>query len=164
MNNDFSIILIDLEKREHQLGVLALLNEYMCDPMGNNSPLDPQKGGQIIKGLRQHPTYTGFFIEQEGELAGLANCFINFSTFKALPLLNIHDFIISPKFRRKQLGTKLLTGIEEYARLHNYCRINLEVREDNLKARNLYRKMGFQPCKPNMFFWEKNLTEKELSD
>lgn len=39
----------------------------------------------------------------------------------------------------------------------NYCKINLEVRKDNLKVMNLYRKMGFTECNSPTKFWECSL-------
>jgi len=39
----------------------------------------------------------------------------------------------------------------------DYCKITLEVREDNEAALALYRKMGFTECEPNMYFWTKTL-------
>jgi len=38
-----------------------------------------------------------------------------------------------------------------------YCKITLEVREDNTLAKGLYHSLGFDPCKPNMLFWTKKL-------
>jgi ribosomal protein S18 acetylase RimI-like enzyme len=87
----------------------------------------------------------------------LANCNLNFSTWQAKPLINIHDFIVSSAFRNRGLGLFLLNGIERYAIQKGYCRINLEVRHDNIKAQNLYLKAGYSECSPPNFFWEKRL-------
>ncbi|MFW6371214.1 MAG: GNAT family N-acetyltransferase [Bacteroidota bacterium] len=80
---------------------------------------------------------------------------MNYSTFEGRRLINIHDFIVAPGHRGKGAGYYLLKAIEDYGRKHNFCRINLEVREDNVKARALYRKFGFGECSPPMSFWEK---------
>lgn len=56
-------------------------------------------GPQIIKGLRNHGSYLGFFVVANGECIGLANCNLNFSTFQIKLSINIHDFIIAPESR-----------------------------------------------------------------
>ena len=93
----------------------------------------------------------------DDEFAALANCNLNFSTWQAKPLINIHDFIVSPKFRNQRVGYFLLNEMAKYAEKNNYCRLNLEVRHDNFKAQSLYKKAGFDECKPPNYFWEKPL-------
>jgi ribosomal protein S18 acetylase RimI-like enzyme len=44
-----------------------------------------------------------------------------------------------------------------YASQNGFCRVNLEVREDNQTAKSLYKKMGFSDCVPRMMFWERKL-------
>jgi ribosomal protein S18 acetylase RimI-like enzyme len=41
-----------------------------------------------------------------------------------------------------------------------YCKITLEVREDNEAALALYRNMGFVECEPKMYFWTKTLKKQ----
>jgi len=129
----------------------------MYDPMGNNRPMPVGLGPQIIAGLKQHTGFLGFFVLAGDQFAGLANCNINFSTFQAKPLINIHDFIVAPGFRNIGAGSFLLRAVINYAAQNGYCRVNLEVREDNTNAKSLYRKMGFNDCVPRMMFWEKKL-------
>lgn len=93
----------------------------------------------------------------DGRFAALANCNKCFSTFKAKTLINVHDFIVFPEYRGKGVGAYLLDCIFNYGVKNNFCRINLEVRNDNLKAQNLYAKSGFRDCSPRMLFWECDL-------
>ena len=44
----------------------------------------------------------------------------------------------------KGIGTSLLSNFEKWAISHNYHRIEMTVQETNLRAQNLYLKMGFQ--------------------
>lgn len=146
---------VDLEKPEHRKALINLLDTYMQDEMGTRKTMPVELGPNIIEGLKNHPAYLGFFARVENEYAALANCNLNFSTWQAKPLINIHDFIVSPDFRKKGIGEFLLSEIEKYAVENGCCRINLEVRHDNVKAQNLYRKVGFAECKPPNYFWEK---------
>lgn len=154
---ELSTIKVDLQNPVHCDQVIKLLNDYMNDPMGNNRPMPNELGPQIISGLKQHSGFLGFFVMANEQFAGLANCNINFSTFQAKPLINIHDFIVAPEFRNQGIGHFLLRSIINYAIANNFCRVNLEVREDNQSAKSLYRKMGFSDCVPRMMFWERKL-------
>jgi len=155
---ELSILQVDLQNPQHCNQVVKLLNDYMNDPMGNNNPMPKGLGSQIISGLKQHSGFLGFFVLAGDQFAGLANCNINFSTFQAKPLINIHDFIVAPECRNIGAGHFLLRGIINYATQNGFCRVNLEVREDNLAAKSLYKKMGFSDCVPRMMFWERKLS------
>jgi ribosomal protein S18 acetylase RimI-like enzyme len=150
-------IKVNLQDENHCYHVLKLLNEYMEDEMGAGGPMPEELGPKIIDGLKKHTGYLGFFVCVEDDFAALANCNLNFSTWKAKPLINIHDFIVSPNFRGQGIGLFLLDEIAKYAKEKDYCRVNLEVRYDNLKAQNLYKKTGFKDCEPPNYFWEKRL-------
>jgi GNAT superfamily N-acetyltransferase len=150
-------IKIDLENQEHCQNLLNLLNDYMLDEMGISQSMPKELAPKIINGLKQHPAYLGFFVYVDNEYAALANCNLNYSTWQAKPLINIHDFIVSPKFREQGVGGFLLAEISNYAKETGCCKVNLEVRNDNKKAQNLYQKHGFSDCNPPMFFWQKIL-------
>jgi ribosomal protein S18 acetylase RimI-like enzyme len=152
---ELSFIKVDLQEPVHCAGVIKLLNDYMNDPMGNNAPMAEDLGPRIIAGLKNYSGYLGFFVMADDQFAGLANCNRNFSTFKAKPLLNIHDFIIAPEFRSIGAGHFLMKEILNFASENDFCRVNLEVREDNHAAKALYIRMGFTECEPKMHFWEK---------
>jgi len=154
---ELSILQVDLQNQLHCAQIIKLLNDYMNDPMGNNRPLPKELAPQIIAGLKQHSGFLGFFVMADDQFAGLANCNVNFSTFQAKPLINIHDFIVAPEYRNIGAGHFLLRGMINYASQNGYCRVNLEVREDNLTAKSLYKKMGFSDCVPRMMFWERKL-------
>ena len=154
---ELSIIQVDLQNPVHCDQVIKLLNDYMNDHMGNNRPMPKELGPQIISGLKQHIGFLGFFVMDNDQFAGLANCNINFSTFQAKPLINIHDFVVAPECRNIGAGHFLLRGVINYASQNGFCRVNLEVREDNLTAKSVYKKMGFTDCVPRMMFWERKL-------
>lgn len=158
--SNFYIEKVDLSKPLHCKQLLLLLNEYMEDEMGAGKPMNPGLSEEIIEGLQKYPSYIGFFIREGDEFLGLANCNSMFSTFQAAPLLNIHDFIIRKKSRKLGAGQFLLEGITGFAKQEGFCRVNLEVRYDNIKAMNLYRKTGFGECNPPMYFWEKGFNGK----
>jgi ribosomal protein S18 acetylase RimI-like enzyme len=153
------LVKVDLDNKIHCAHLLELLNDYMMDEMGIGEAMPEGLGPKIIGGLKKHSTYLGFFVCIENEFAALANCYVNYSTWQAKTLLNIHDFIVSPHFRKQGVGLFLLNKIGEYATENGFCRINLEVRHDNFKAQSLYKKAGFTECNPPNHFWEKRLEQ-----
>ncbi|PWE00571.1 GNAT family N-acetyltransferase [Marinilabilia rubra] len=152
------ITILDFANNDHEKAFVKLLNAYMLDDMGLNKPLEPEHAEKVIFDIKQHVSYIGFLVEDEnGSFLALANCFVNYSTFAAKPLINIHDLIVHPDARKMGVGQALLRGIEKYAHQNGYCRVNLEVRNDNHKALALYKKAGFRECQPPMYFWEKKV-------
>ena len=147
----------DFENPEHLTALVDLLNHYITDPMGDSTPLNKLQQLRLVDGLANHPTALVLFVKWNDEIAGLATCFVNFSTFNVKPYLYIHDIVVNNNFRGKGLGKALMQRLEEVSKERGYCKITLEVRDDNRIAQNLYRSQGFEECKPNMFFWTKKL-------
>jgi ribosomal protein S18 acetylase RimI-like enzyme len=159
---DIQFVYCDFSNPYHCRRLAELINEYIADPMGGGRKLTKQEQLYLIDGLANHPSGFVLFACHTDTIVGLATCFINFSTFKVRPYINIHDIIIEKKYRGKGIGEKLLLQLEKIALKKNYCKINLEVRNDNLVAQNLYKKMGFTECTPPMWFWTKDLTIKSM--
>jgi len=147
----------DFENPTHLSALAELLNMYMADPMGDAPQLNKLQQLRLVDGLANHPSSFVLFELYHGEIVGLATCFINFSTFMVRSYLNVHDFFVLPKFRGKGLANALMQELISISTTRDYCKITLEVREDNTVAQALYRCMGFEKCKPNMFFWTKKL-------
>ncbi|MEW4453931.1 GNAT family N-acetyltransferase [Bremerella sp. JC817] len=148
---------IDLESKDHAQALLDLLDQYSRDEMGSGSPLPEDVYLHLIPRLKKVDTYRGLLAEIDGKYVGLANCFIGFSTFKARPLLNIHDLAVSPDARGCGVGTALLEAVDWLAEQEGCAFVTLEVRADN-RARNLYLRHGFLPGDPAtdaMSFWKK---------
>jgi len=147
----------DYENPVHLTALADLLNMYMADPMGDSPQLNKLQQLRLVDGLANHPSSLVLFEIFNEKIVGFATCFINFSTFKVKPYLNIHDFFVHPDYRGKGLAKKLMEELISISEERKYCKINLEVREDNRVAQGLYHSMGFEECKPNMFFWTKTL-------
>ena len=77
-------------------------------------------------------------------MAGVAVCFLGFSTFSAMPLLNIHDLAVRGEFQGTGVGGALLDSVAEKARTLGCCRVTLEVDQENPGARRLYERKGFE--------------------
>ena len=137
--------------------VLRLVDLYARDPMGVGSPLPDEARRRIIEGLRSHPACVQYLAYVDDQPVGLAVCFFVFSTFAGRGLLNVHDLIVDPDYRRHGIGTALLRRVEAEARRNDCCKLTLEVRADNPGAKSLYRRHGFSASRPVYEFWTRSL-------
>ncbi len=158
INQNISFIFCDYLNRYHCEKLLELIDNYMIDPMGTGKPLSHEEHLKLISGLKNHTFSFVLFIVVENNIVGLATCFINFSTFKAKYYLNIHDLIVLNEYRGKGLGRKLLEKCIDISRERGYCKITLEVRDDNKNAQVLYKSLGFKDSDPVMHFWTKSIS------
>jgi ribosomal protein S18 acetylase RimI-like enzyme len=138
-----TVIEADLHDPQHQTAILHLVNAYARDPMGDGRDLPAAVRDRLIAGLRQHPTSLVFLAFDEATPVGIAICFVGFSTFAALPLINIHDLAVIPDYRGQGIGRLLLQRVEAKGRALGCCKLTLEVRDDNHRAQQLYRQAGF---------------------
>jgi ribosomal protein S18 acetylase RimI-like enzyme len=152
--------LANLDDPADQRAVVELLDMYARDPMGGGAPLSAEVRERLVPALRSLPQCRAFLAEVDAQPVGLAICFLGFSSFQARPLMNIHDLAVAPGLRRRGVGLALLRAIEAESRRCGCCRLTLEVRADNGRARSLYEQFGFDsgdPATDAMSFWKKAL-------
>lgn len=150
----YSYAELNIDDEDHQMALFNLMNAYMLDRMGCEKPLEVDSFQDLVRGLQNQSNYIGVLVKNEDGYIALANCFVNFSTFKISTLLNIHDLIVLPDHRGKGVGRFLMQSIKIIAKKIDCCKITLEVRNDNQTAQNLYLSEGFKECNPAMYFWE----------
>lgn len=138
-----SLLTTDLQSEKHQADFLMLLNAYATDIMGGGKCIDTTLHKQLIKGLINTPHKLIVLAYEDEKPVAVANCFYGFSTFKAKPLLNIHDFAVVPEAREKGIAKLLLEYIEKEAKKAECCKITLEVLEGNTRAKKIYKNFGF---------------------
>lgn len=155
-----TIVECDLAKSEHREAFVVLLNEYIKDDMGGGEAIKGAREEKLLAHLRAHPAKLILFAKVERVYAGMAVCFWGYSTFRVCPLLNIHDLVVLPEYRKKGIGRHLMQAVEEKARASGGGKLTLEVRSDNQKARQLYLSLGYGECQPPMSFWVKLLEEQ----
>ena len=137
------IVDADYDEPTHCAGIVDIIDSYATDPVGGGEPLAPAVRKALVPALRDHPTSRVLLAFDDDAVVGAAICFLGLSTFRAQPLLNIHDLAVLPAWRGKGVGRALLVGAEERARSEGCCKLTLEVQEDNARARGLYERFGF---------------------
>jgi len=162
MSEKITVREADLADPEQAAVLVEMFDAYMRDPMEGGSAPSAQVKRELIPGLRAHPACYVFFALRGEKPVGFAICFLGFSTFNARPLINLHDIFVHASARGAGIGKLILDRIEAKARSMNGCAITLEVREDNHRARGLYRKFGFARAEVGaqrvpIEFWRKGL-------
>ena len=140
---NFRIRPADLADARDADSIPDLLNAYALEPVGGGRPLPRDVRERLVPALRDIPRALVLLAFADDAAIGIAVCFVGFSTFRARPLLNIHDLAVLPQYRGKGVGRALLQTAEDYARRQGCCRLTLEVLESNSGARELYRRFGF---------------------
>ena len=133
------IRIADLGADEDRGALARLLSEYAATLDARLSTVPTT----IVDGLRDCGI-AHVWLAWDRELpVGLAIGLRGFSTFRGRPLLNIHDLAVSASHRGQGVGSALLSRIARDATQLGYCKLTLEVREDNPHAERLYRRNGF---------------------
>jgi ribosomal protein S18 acetylase RimI-like enzyme len=138
------IIDADLENEAQLRGILDVLDAYAREPAGGEEPISANVRERLIRDLRNVDIAVVLAaVDDADEVVGIAVCFRGYSTFKAQPLLNIHDLAVLPSQRGRGVGRALLAAAEDKARADGCCKLTLEVLDDNVGARRLYERFGF---------------------
>ncbi len=153
---------VDYQNPQQGQDLLMLLDAYAQDPMGGGAPLSASAKATLLAALSARSNAFSIVGYVDGVPACLANCFETFSTFKAKPVLNIHDFVVLTPFRKLGLSQKLLSSVAALAQSRDCCKLTLELLEGNTAAKQTYVKFGFEgyeldPEMGKALFWEKVL-------
>lgn len=152
----------DYGNSQHCRAIVALMECYALDPMGGGQPLDAQVSQRLCSALAEQAGALSVLAWEGDQAIGLINAFTGFSTFKAAPLLNIHDIIVHPNWRQRGVCRALLTSLEALARQRGCCKLTLEVLEGNLAARNHYLDFGFVDYQLSPQYGSARFMEKAL--
>ena len=131
-----------LNQPAHRAGILELLNLYAIEPSVGGQPLSDEVQANLIPRLGEQANGRYFLAFQGDKAVGVAICFVGFSTFRAQPVVNLHDLAVHPDCRDRGIGQSLLQAVENEATKLGCCAITLEVKENN-RARKFYQRFGF---------------------
>lgn len=160
--NNAEVRIANYDNAEDAGWIVSLMNHYALDKMGGGQALPDSVKQMLVPELAKVAGAFTVIALVDGKAAGLINCLMGFSTFKAKPLINIHDVIVLEAFRGLRLSQLMLEKVEEVARERNCCKLTLEVLQGNTLAQNAYLKFGFagyelDPEMGGAMFWQKPL-------
>jgi GNAT superfamily N-acetyltransferase len=93
-------------------------------------------------GFGPHPFYFCLIADFDGQPAGFAFYFFNYSTWMGRPGLYLEDIFVQPEFRGRGIGKSLLEKVAAIAVEKNCPRLQWEVLDWNTPAIEFYRAMG----------------------
>jgi GNAT superfamily N-acetyltransferase len=84
----------------------------------------------------------GFVVEIDGEVAGIAIWFLNYSTWTGRPGIYLEDLFVSEAARGTGAGKALFKALAQEAKARNCARIDWAVLDWNEPAMDFYRAIG----------------------
>ena len=134
---------VDYLNAQDAQALVFLLDAYAQDPMGGGEALQAEASGRLCHDMSRIAGAASFIAWLEGKPIGLINCFEGYSTFKAKPLMNVHDIAVLAGHRGQGVGQALLKAAQDYAQTRGCCKLTLEVLSGNAQAMASYKRFGF---------------------
>ena len=145
--------------------LVAMLDAYARDPMGGATALPATTRDTLCDRLAGFSGAASWIAWADGATpVGLLNAFLGFSTFRAQPLLNVHDIAVLPAWRGQGIARLLLNAAQAHACALGCCKLTLEVLSDNTPAQQAYRRFGFTPYALNAAQGQALYMQKWLPD
>ncbi len=98
--------------------------------------------GLLRDGFGPQPYFFCLIAEQDGQSAGFALYFFNYSTWMGRPGIYIEDLFVLPELRGRGIGRALLARVAAIAREKGCQRLQWQVLDWNTPAIEFYRAMG----------------------
>jgi diamine N-acetyltransferase len=89
-----------------------------------------------------HPRLFCDIAEWNGEVAGFAVWFVNFSTFSGRPGIYLEDLFVRPHLRGKGIGKALLSHLAKECLVNNWSRLQWSVLDWNAPSIAFYKSLG----------------------
>src|ERR1700761_3113279 len=93
-------------------------------------------------GFGDHPIFECLIAESEGETAGFALFFYNYSTWRGRPGIHLEDLFVYPRFRGHGIGKALLARVAGRAAEQGCVRLQWDVLDWNQPAIDFYEGLG----------------------
>jgi len=98
--------------------------------------------GLLRDGFGPNPIYYCLIADRDGQPAGFALYFFNYSTWKGRPGIYLEDIFVHPEFRGLGIGKALLQQVAAIAVQKGCPRLQWEVLDWNTPAIDFYKAMG----------------------
>lgn len=98
--------------------------------------------GLLRDGFGPQPYFFCLIAEHDGQTAGFALYFFNYSTWMGRPGIYLEDLFVQPELRGRGIGKALLARVAAIARDKGCQRLQWQVLDWNTPAIDFYRAMG----------------------
>lgn len=133
-------LLVRWATRWDRKAIIALVGELAAQ---HGEPSDEKRLSAAFDWALAHPGRARVAVAQrEDEIVGTASLHEAYSTWQAAPYGTIEDFIVRADARSQGVGTELLGLVVEEAKRRGYCRVELQVQEENDAAWKFYESRG----------------------
>ena len=123
--------------------ILALINELAeYEKLRHESVATEASIHQALFGAKPHAE--AVIARFDGEAAGFALFFHNFSTFLGKPGLYLEDLFVRPAYRGRAIGRSLLSHLAAVALERDCGRFQWQVLDWNKPSRDFYERLGAQ--------------------
>ena len=134
-----------IQIREARRDDAPLLAQFICalakyEKLGDECFVTAEKIESTMFGDKCHAE--ALIATLDGEPAGFALFFLNYSTFLAQPGLYLEDLFVKPDLRRRGIGAALFKRLAQIACERNCGRFEWSALDWNTPAINFYKKMG----------------------
>ena len=143
MAASFSVRRADYADPADAAAIVMLLDAYASDPAGGGEPLEDFAKTNLVRELAARPQAFSILAFDGDVPVGLVNCIEGFSTFKCLPLVNVHDVAVLASHRGRGIAEQMLALAETMARERGAVKMTLEVLSGNAPAVKLYTRIGY---------------------
>src|SRR5271163_772525 len=93
-------------------------------------------------GFGERPYFHCLIAEEDGEPAGFAFYFFNYSTWRGRPGIHLEDLFVRPRFRGRGVGKALLIKVAGVAVANQCARLQWDVLDWNQTAIDFYHSLG----------------------
>ena len=121
--------------------LVSELAEY--EKLANEAQATPELIEQAL--FEENPKVFCEIAEYDGQVAGMALYFYNFSTFIGRHGLYLEDLFVRPALRGKGIGKQLLVKLAQIAKENNCGRMEWSVLDWNEPAINFYLSLNAKP-------------------
>ena len=90
-------------------------------------------------GFGENPLFISWVAEMQGNVVGMALCYIRYSTWKG-PVLYLEDLVVTENARGMGIGKVLFEQCIDFAKARNYSRMVWQVLDWNEPAIEFYRR------------------------
>ena len=142
MNNN-PIITIHAAKKEDVNDIHILLKELAID-MGMDKKMISTIDDLLKYGFTEGRYFHALLAKCEKESIGLCLYFYTFSSWMGAPGIFIQDLFVTEKYRKLDIGKKLLHEVVAQDEQQEITHILLNVDHNNTEAKKFYEKLGFR--------------------